>query len=108
MVIYHIKSTGYIFHLVYLWVPSPEFSITRVKERVSQGGHHVPADVIHRRYKGGLDNFFRLYLPLTDTWTLYDNKQGDRRVVASGKGTLVSCVEDEPLWISLAKEYGHE
>lgn len=100
-----LRKTGYIFHLVYLWVPSPEFSISRVKERVSQGGHHVPEDVIHRRYEAGLRNFFTLYLPLTDSWRLYDNRKGDRRPVAKGRGMSTEAVEDSLLWSRLAKEY---
>jgi len=103
-----LRKTGYVFHLVYLWVPSAEFSIVRVKERVSQGGHHVPSDVIHRRYRGGLENFFHLYMPLTDTWTVYDNRHGDRRLVAFGTGSSVDGVEDSALWTTLVKEYNHE
>jgi predicted ABC-type ATPase len=88
-------------------MPSPEFSINRVEARVSQGGHHVPDDVVRRRYEGGLRNFFTRYLPLTDTWTLYDNTEGDRRVVAYGKGLSVDGLEDELLWARLSKEFGH-
>jgi predicted ABC-type ATPase len=31
-------NKGYLFHLVFLWSPNPEFCINRVKERVSMGG----------------------------------------------------------------------
>ena len=103
-----LRRTGYLFHLIYLWVPSPEFSINRVKERVSQGGHHVPADVIQRRYQAGLRNLFKLYLPLTDSWRLYDNRKGDRRPVAKGHGRLADVVEDQEIWGRLAKEHGDE
>jgi predicted ABC-type ATPase len=53
-------------------VPSPEFAILRVAERVRQGGHSVPEDVIRRRFIAGRDNFERYYKPLVDQWTHYD------------------------------------
>lgn len=39
-----LRKTGYIFHLVFLWLPSEEFAINRVAERVRMGGHNVPED----------------------------------------------------------------
>jgi predicted ABC-type ATPase len=102
-----LRRTGYVFHLVYLWVPSPELSIARVRERVSQGGHHIPSDVIHRRYRGGLENLFRLYLPLTDSWRLYDNSKGDRRPIAKGRGRAADLVEDLEIWQRLREEHDH-
>ncbi|MBM4056469.1 MAG: hypothetical protein FJ264_17745 [Planctomycetes bacterium] len=29
-----LKKSGYIFHLVFLWLPNPEFALARVAERV--------------------------------------------------------------------------
>jgi predicted ABC-type ATPase len=102
-----LRKMGYAFHLVYLWVPSAEFCISRVKERVSQGGHHVPSDVIQRRYRGGLENFFHLYMPLTESWRLYDNREGDRRLIAKGRGSIADVVEDPEIWQRLTKEHDH-
>lgn len=31
-------KTGYLFHLVFLWLPSEEFAVNRVAERVRMGG----------------------------------------------------------------------
>jgi predicted ABC-type ATPase len=68
-----LRRTGYAFHLLFLWLPSPEMALARVAERVRLGGHDVPADTIRRRYHAGLRNFFELYGPLTDSWQFYDN-----------------------------------
>ncbi len=46
-----LKKTGYRFHLFYVWVPSAEVSIQRVRERAFQGGHGVPEEIIRRRYE---------------------------------------------------------
>jgi predicted ABC-type ATPase len=45
----------------------------RVAKRVSEGGHNIPTDVIHRRYWLGLNNLFNIYMPIVDAWLLYDN-----------------------------------
>ncbi len=52
--------------------PNADFAVARVAERVRMGGHDVPEETIRRRYNKGIENFFRLYQPLTDTWRMYD------------------------------------
>lgn len=39
----------------------------RVKRRVQEGGHHVPDEVVKRRFHAGARNFFNLYQPLIDS-----------------------------------------
>ena len=41
--------------------------------RVALGGHHVPSDVIKRRFARSLSNFFTLYAPIATEWTLLNN-----------------------------------
>ena len=38
-----IKSKGYIIHIFFLWIPDVHLALARIKERVAQGGHNVPA-----------------------------------------------------------------
>jgi predicted ABC-type ATPase len=76
------KADGWRVTLVYLWLPSPPYAIERVARRVQQGGHNIPSDVIERRYRTGLSNMLRLYLPLADVAGIYDNSDGGRRLVA--------------------------
>jgi predicted ABC-type ATPase len=88
-----LKKTGYQFHLFFIWVPSPEVSIQRVRERVAQGGHGIPEETIRRRYNRGIENFFRLYQPLADAWRVYDNDNPNRpRLVARGHGTIEEAI----------------
>lgn len=68
-----LKRAGYKTHIVYLWIESPELSMTRVAERVRKGGHHVPDETVRRRYYAGLKNLFFVYMSLVDYWTIYDN-----------------------------------
>ncbi len=68
-----LKMKGYLFHLTFLTLDSPELAVSRVAERVKLGGHSVPEVVIRRRYSKGLINFFKLYKPIADSWQMYDN-----------------------------------
>src|SRR5436309_1193539 len=45
-----LKDRGYIYCLLYLWLPKPEFSIDRVRDRVRRGGHFVPDETVRRRF----------------------------------------------------------
>jgi predicted ABC-type ATPase len=60
-------APGYSFHLIYLWLQSPELALQRVAERVRRGGHSVADAVVRRRYQRGLRNFRELYRPLATT-----------------------------------------
>jgi predicted ABC-type ATPase len=67
------QQRGYSVNLSFAWLNSVELALARVADRVQQGGHDVPADDVKRRYFRGLNNFFDLYQPLVDTWSLWDN-----------------------------------
>jgi len=67
------RRQGYKVKLIFLSLPTVEVAIERVRVRVAQGGHNVPADVIHRRFLSGRRNFDNLYKGLVDAWVLYDN-----------------------------------
>lgn len=67
------QAEGYVVKLFFLRLPSPEMAIARVCQRMAAGGHHIPEDVIRRRFHAGLGNFQRIYQPLVDEWVLYDN-----------------------------------
>jgi predicted ABC-type ATPase len=67
------QSAGFRVELFFLRLHSVRLAIARVKARVKQGGHHVPASIVRRRFRRGLLNFENLYQPLVDRWELYDN-----------------------------------
>jgi hypothetical protein len=57
-------------------------------------------------YQAGLMNFFRLYLPLANSWQLFDNSESDRpRPVAAGEGAEVCVVKDDEIWGRLKEAY---
>ena len=67
------QNAGYSVKLIFLQLASPEEAIARVVQRVRQGGHNIPEEVIRRRFVAGRENFERLYAPLVNSWALYDN-----------------------------------
>lgn len=100
--------SGYAFHLVFLWLPSPDLAVSRVADRVRFGGHGVPEEIIRRRYHTGLVYFFSLYRPLSTIWRIYDNSSGGTpRRIASGRGSTTSRVYDRQLWRHLEELYSH-
>ncbi len=67
------QSAGYRVELIFLKLRSIRLALARVKARVAQGGHHVPAAVVRRRFRLGWRNFEQVYRSLVDHWALYDN-----------------------------------
>jgi predicted ABC-type ATPase len=67
------QKAGYRVKLIFLQLANADEAVARVAQRVKQGGHHIPEDVIRRRHIAGKENFLKLYAPLVDAWALYDN-----------------------------------
>ena len=59
--------------LFFLSLANPAQAIERVAARVFQGGHHIPEEVIMRRFDKGLESFYTVYQSLVDHWFHYDN-----------------------------------
>ena len=76
------QKKGYTVKLYFLKLPDPEFALARVSQRVKEGGHNVPEDVVQRRFKTGWKHFETLYKALVDEWALYDNA-GERPVLVN-------------------------
>jgi predicted ABC-type ATPase len=77
------KDNHYHISIFYLWLPSADESEKRVQQRLSEGGHSVPTDAIHRRFPRSYANFFNLYLPLADEWSLWNASSIPARCVGS-------------------------
>lgn len=89
-----LRSGGYRIHLYFLWVPAPALSLLRIKNRVLDGGHNVPAADVLRRFHRSISNFFGTYAEAASTWMLFDNS-GARPVLAARRVNGSVVVEDE-------------
>ena len=79
------QEKDYRVCLLFFWLNRRELAMKRVAERVSKGGHDIPQDTIKRRYAAGINNLFKLFMPIVDYWAIYDNSGIDRVKIASGK-----------------------
>ncbi|QDT15276.1 zeta toxin family protein [Alienimonas californiensis] len=101
-----MRAAGYQVTLFFLSVPAAEFSMERVSRRVAAGGHDIPPETLRRRHNATIQNFFRLYRPLADDWTLYDNSGAvPLDPVASGSGEASPTLFRSDLWYALRERY---
>lgn len=86
---------GFKVQLLFFWLPTPEHAIARVAQRVKEGGHNIPIDVIRRRYQYGLENLFNIYLPIVDSWMLVENHSNPRIIIADGGNENITIHNQE-------------
>lgn len=78
------QAKGYQVELVFFYLPSPEMAIRRIAHRVKNGGHHVPDDVVKRRYYRGLKNLKEIFMPIVDHWEIYRYEDNAYILLSSG------------------------
>src|SRR5213593_410143 len=100
-----MQASGYLFHLFFFWLPSADMAVKRVAARVASGGHHIPEDVIRRRYDRGLENFFNHYSSIANSWILYNNTIAPARPIAWRDVGDAMDVGDNGLWTQLVARY---
>ena len=99
-----LGAAGYEIHLVFLWLSSADLAIERVADRVRNGGHGIPRDVVHRRYSAGIRNFFDLYQPVTTSWVLYNSSGPKPTLVAEGLESQPERVYDTDIWETVRRQ----
>ena len=98
------KNKGYTINLIYFWLQSPELAIERVQRRVESGGHYIPEDVIRRRYDRGRRNLTSLYLPLCDSWMVYNNSSPALLLVARKNAQGEPIIYERETWYQIIEE----
>lgn len=89
---------GFCVQLLFFWLPDPETAIERVEERVREGGHGVAPDVVRRRYVAGIDNLFKIYMGMVDSWMIVENLHNPRIIIADGKREGAANVFNQELF----------
>lgn len=82
-------------HLVFVWITNVEICLERVAHRVMQGGHHVPTDVVIRRFALGRC-YLSDYLAVVDDADILDGSITPRPVASKRLGEFV--VHDSDRW----------
>lgn len=89
-----LKTKGYRIHIFFLWIPNCGLAVSRIKNRVAEGGHDVPADDVVRRFSRSIGNFFKLYQPLSDSWLLFNNAQSNPILIAEMKNGRMMIIDE--------------
>ena len=101
-----MQRAGYLIHLTFFWLPAADMAVKRVAKRAAAGGHSIPEDVIRRRYERGLENLFRDYLGIADSWRIVDNASlPPGRLIAWRDVGLDIEIADASLWTKLLLRY---
>ena len=100
-----LKNKGYRLHLFFLWIPSTQLAIARIKDRVFQGGHNVPSKDVKRRFERSIANFFKLYRPLLDSWLLFDNSR-EKPILIAKKNNLHINILNDGLFQKIINTFG--
>ena len=98
------RKNGYHVTLLYFWLESVELATERVQQRVIEGGHNIPKDVIKRRYFRGVDNFFNRYSPICDYWMLLDNSKTTSQLIAEGGINQIDRIHDTGIFTQLKNQ----
>ncbi len=94
-----LKAQGYRVDLCYVWLNSAMLAQERVALRVRMGGHHIPPEVIARRYARSVQNFRSLYLSIADEWSVFDNSESSNpRMIAEGAVAMQDKIYEEVSW----------
>lgn len=93
------QEFGYMVHLLFFCLESPEQAIQRVAQRVSEGGHNIAEEVIRRRYRKGIKNLVNLYMPICDSVHIWNTTLTPTRLIArqSGRKARLQVLDNE-MW----------
>jgi len=92
------KENGSILTLIFLYLTEPQLAVQRIEERTRRGGHHIPPEVVMRRYYRGLKNFKTFFLPIANSWLVFDNSGDAPILVARGGLQLDTQIYIPDIW----------
>jgi predicted ABC-type ATPase len=98
---------NYEIILLFYYLETPDLAIKRVANRVANGGHNIPEDVIIRRYHRGLENFFNIFISNCNFWLILNNSASKTSIIAEGSKIDLK-IFDELIWKNLMVKYGKE
>lgn len=75
------RSAGYKVIIAYLWLPTVNISLRRIRQRVRMGGHNVPEEDVRRRFSASLVQFHDHYLALAHRAILWDVGSNPARMI---------------------------
>jgi predicted ABC-type ATPase len=74
------KSKGFKVIIYFVFVNKISISAQRIKQRVKEGGHNIPLQILRRRTPKSFINFWKIYRPIADDWYVIDNSAEQSQV----------------------------
>lgn len=99
-----LRRQPYSVHIFFLWVPGVELALSRIRDRVLEGGHDVPEAIVRRRFDRSIRNFLYGYRQLANSWTQFDNSGETPTVIACKERGGVRIMRPE-LYRNLLERY---
>jgi predicted ABC-type ATPase len=94
-----MKQKGFDVVLYYLCTDYPdEVHVKRVQERVAEGGHDVPENIVHHRYRMSL-LYLKSKLHLFKEVYLIDNEDTAIEMATLQHGQIIHKKEKAPHWV---------
>jgi predicted ABC-type ATPase len=97
------RTRGFEVVLIYIGTENVAINLTRIKNRVLQGGHDVPPEDVRRRYKRSFQNLL-IALPRVDHTILFDNSTEEGyRLLAVLSSSEKLWFEPTPAWAAAVR-----
>ena len=93
-----LKDSGYRIHVFFLWLPSVEMALARVRDRVLAGGHSVPEEVVRRRFSRGL--------PTSSISTRRSSTRGWSSIMQRRSRIVAFCLEADRIALDARSSVG--
>ena len=100
------RKHNYEITICFVAVSAPEISLSRVKQRVSEGGHHIKNEVLQRRFPRSLRMFLTVYSKLADNWYFFDNSQLSAELVALKENGTPPHIFNGEVFNAYVKHFG--
>lgn len=87
------QKKNYHVTLLFFWLKDVSMAKKRVLCRVKEGGHSIDNDVIERRYIKGIQNLFKIYLPIVNSALIFDNSNDEPLLIAESNEKQLKIID---------------
>ena len=91
------RNKGFYTELHFVYVDSAEIAIERIKNRVKDGGHDVPDELVRSRFVKSLNNLAKA-IEVFDAVFIYDNTVNFEGIAVYYRGEMEMCLDTLPNW----------
>lgn len=94
-----LKENGYKIDLYYVGLKNADIALERIKKRVANGGHDIPAEKVRKRYEESKNNLEKI-IPFCDSVSVFDNSEVFGRLATIKEGKLIQKADKIPFWFN--------